>query len=315
MRRYAIRFAFGAATSVIAGLVTLLHGAVSGGVFLAFPAILAATLTLLEQDKGPVAAVADSRGALVGALGLAAFASVVVALGGRLNPAAVLAVAMAAWIGVSLALYTLGTGGARLLHVERYPPEVPVSTAEPLVTALRRGGQSLIVVDAGAGGALAAVLTELPHSADVVRGAVVAADVGSACRLLDLDAPAADRPASDALAMRLAAAARERWRADVALALLGSEGQQLPLRQAFHVAVDTARGADAKAFEADRGGEGNWGEAVLIALRFTGEAAASLAGRGQRDSTSSRMPVRSSPSMEMSMNEGTQTRSMPPGAT
>ena len=37
--------------------------------------------------------------------------------------------------------------------------------------------------------------------------------------------------------------------------------------------------------------------------------------RGYRDSTSSRMPVLSSPSIEMSMNEGMQTRSMPPGAT
>lgn len=96
MRTYAIRFGFGAAISVVAAIVSLLLGPVAGGVFLAFPAILPATLTLLERDKGPVAAVADARGATIGALGLIVFAATVVTLQHRTPTVAAIAAAFAA---------------------------------------------------------------------------------------------------------------------------------------------------------------------------------------------------------------------------
>lgn len=44
-----VRFAFGACASIVAGLVGTAFSPVVGGMFLAFPAILPATLTLLEQ--------------------------------------------------------------------------------------------------------------------------------------------------------------------------------------------------------------------------------------------------------------------------
>ena len=48
-RDLALRFAFGAGISIIAGLAGLLVSSRFGGMFLAFPAILPATLTLLEE--------------------------------------------------------------------------------------------------------------------------------------------------------------------------------------------------------------------------------------------------------------------------
>jgi hypothetical protein len=70
------RFVLGAAASLLAGVVTQLFGPQAGGLFLAFPAILLATLTLLEKKEGRTAAVASSEGAVLGAIGLAVFAFV-----------------------------------------------------------------------------------------------------------------------------------------------------------------------------------------------------------------------------------------------
>jgi hypothetical protein len=46
-----IRFAFGAAVSLVAGVVGVLVGAAAGGLWLAFPAILPAGLTLVEHKE------------------------------------------------------------------------------------------------------------------------------------------------------------------------------------------------------------------------------------------------------------------------
>ncbi|MFI6737609.1 hypothetical protein ACIBI9_32190 [Nonomuraea sp. NPDC050451] len=51
IRGMVVRFVFGALVSVAAGLVGLRWGPVAGGAFLAFPAILAATLTLIEEEE------------------------------------------------------------------------------------------------------------------------------------------------------------------------------------------------------------------------------------------------------------------------
>jgi len=50
-RDYLVRFAFGAAISTIAGVDALLLGPRLGGVLLAFPAILPASLTLIERKS------------------------------------------------------------------------------------------------------------------------------------------------------------------------------------------------------------------------------------------------------------------------
>ncbi|MEV4582829.1 DUF3147 family protein [Nonomuraea jabiensis] len=106
VRGMVVRFAFGAIVSVAAGLVGLRWGPVAGGVFLAFPAILAATLTLIEEEehrRDPAAQ--DARGAVLGATGMIAFAACVWALATRLPAPLVLAVATVAWAVVAGLLY------------------------------------------------------------------------------------------------------------------------------------------------------------------------------------------------------------------
>ena len=72
---YLLRFLFGASISAGAALIGLKFPLI-GGMFLAFPAILPASLTLVERDSGRKEAVIDAEGAIIGALGLLAFALV-----------------------------------------------------------------------------------------------------------------------------------------------------------------------------------------------------------------------------------------------
>ncbi|HEY0492271.1 MAG TPA: DUF3147 family protein [Candidatus Dormibacteraeota bacterium] len=102
---YAIRFAFGAAISIVAGLASLAFGPRVGGLFLAFPAILPATLTLLEKKEGKTKACADASGGVIGAFGLAAFAVVAALLLRTASPALALLAALLVWILVAVGLY------------------------------------------------------------------------------------------------------------------------------------------------------------------------------------------------------------------
>jgi hypothetical protein len=104
-RELAIRFAFGAFASLLAGCITLVFGARAGGLFLAFPAILTAGLTLIEKKDGRSAAVHNIEGAVLGAAGLAAFAIVVEQALERTSLGWALALAFGAWLATALALY------------------------------------------------------------------------------------------------------------------------------------------------------------------------------------------------------------------
>jgi hypothetical protein len=104
---YAVRFGFGAAIAVGAALVSMRFGPRAGGLFLAFPAILPATLTLLEKKEGKAKAVADASGGAIGALGLAAFAVVVLLMLRLTAPILALALALLAWIVVAVGLYLI----------------------------------------------------------------------------------------------------------------------------------------------------------------------------------------------------------------
>lgn len=75
-RELIIRFVAGALTSVASGAVTLAFGARVGGILLGFPAIMAASLTLIEEEEDSVEAREDARGAIVGACALTLFAAV-----------------------------------------------------------------------------------------------------------------------------------------------------------------------------------------------------------------------------------------------
>ncbi len=100
-----IRFLTGGLTSVGAGLVTLAFGARAGGIFLAFPAILAASLTLIEKQEDSAEAREDSRGALVGGAGMAAFAVVAALTLDQLGAGLALALAALAWLVAALSGY------------------------------------------------------------------------------------------------------------------------------------------------------------------------------------------------------------------
>ena len=97
VRELAIRFVAGALTSVAAGAVTLAFGSHVGGILLAFPAILAASLTLIEQEEDSAEAREDARGAVMGGVALAAFAVIATVTLGHLNPAVSLLLATLGW--------------------------------------------------------------------------------------------------------------------------------------------------------------------------------------------------------------------------
>src|SRR5438309_3468092 len=101
-----IRFVFGAGIALVAGIAGIVFGPKVGGLFLAFPAVLPATLTLIEKKEGTAEAWADASGGALGAVGLAAFA-LTASLLLRWNPVAALLLALLAWALVAAGLYFL----------------------------------------------------------------------------------------------------------------------------------------------------------------------------------------------------------------
>src|ERR1700676_1575032 len=87
---YALRFLLGGSVTLVAGLLAKKYGPVFGGLFLAFPAIFPASVTLVEKHerqkkqragialttRGRQAAALDAAGAVSGSIGLAVFAAV-----------------------------------------------------------------------------------------------------------------------------------------------------------------------------------------------------------------------------------------------
>lgn len=104
---YTVRFVFGAAISLAAGLIGMKFGPIVGGVFLGFPAILPASLTLIEKKDGKEQASIDSLGAVLGAVAMIAFAVLVVLTASRWGVVVTLVVALVVWLAVAFALYAL----------------------------------------------------------------------------------------------------------------------------------------------------------------------------------------------------------------
>jgi len=109
---HAVRFAFGGAITATTGLIAHRWGPAVAGLFLAFPAILPASLTLVTQHDGRACAIDDARGARLGTAGLAAFATVVAGVAGHLAPLLVLTLASLAWLAVALSLWAVRYGRA-----------------------------------------------------------------------------------------------------------------------------------------------------------------------------------------------------------
>ena len=118
---YLIRFVFGGAATVMAGLVAKHFGPGLGGLFLAFPAIFPATATLIEAhekrrlaksghdgtNRGRMAASIDAAGAALGCAGLAGFAVVLWFMLPRHNALLAMITALAVWVVLSVVLWEI----------------------------------------------------------------------------------------------------------------------------------------------------------------------------------------------------------------
>jgi hypothetical protein len=104
-RDYALRFGLGGAITAVTGLVAHAFGPAVGGLFLAFPAILPASLTLVEQKDGARRAADDATGATLGSFGLVAFGAIVWGFGEAAPPATTLLLATLAWWITSVAMW------------------------------------------------------------------------------------------------------------------------------------------------------------------------------------------------------------------
>jgi uncharacterized membrane protein (GlpM family) len=102
-----IRFIAGALTSIVAGLLTLAFGSRLGGIMLGFPAILAASLTLIQEEEDTAHAREDARGAVAGGCAMAAFALAATLTFGHLGAALALLIAAAVWALTAFGLYLI----------------------------------------------------------------------------------------------------------------------------------------------------------------------------------------------------------------
>jgi hypothetical protein len=116
---YALRFGLGGIATVVTGLIASKFGPVTGGLFLAFPAIFCASATLIEKHererkqkaglrgerRGKEAAALDAAGAALGSFGLLAFAAVIWSLLPVAATAWAFAGASGAWFVVSISLW------------------------------------------------------------------------------------------------------------------------------------------------------------------------------------------------------------------
>lgn len=100
-----LRFAFGAAISVMSGLIGVVAGKFAGGVLLAAPAVLPATLTIIEKQEGRRPAVTEMKGSVPGAIALIGFAVVAAASTARLPLAVALLCALAVWVAAAVGGY------------------------------------------------------------------------------------------------------------------------------------------------------------------------------------------------------------------
>jgi hypothetical protein len=109
---HGLRFFFGGGIAVAAALIGKHFGPSAGGLFLAFPAILPASITLVKDHDGRADAIDDARGARLGALALMSFAVVTLLLREHGATLALLA-AVAAWFAVSFLLWFIVYGRGR----------------------------------------------------------------------------------------------------------------------------------------------------------------------------------------------------------
>jgi Protein of unknown function (DUF3147) len=116
---FAIRFFLGGLLTVIAGMLAKSFGPAIGGLFLAFPAIFPASVTLIEKHekqrkqqigydgtiRGRNAASLEAAGTSLGALALVLFALILYLFLPQHNPWLTLASASLAWLAFTVGLW------------------------------------------------------------------------------------------------------------------------------------------------------------------------------------------------------------------
>jgi hypothetical protein len=121
LHEWAVRFFFGGAVCVAAGLIARRFGPGIGGLFLAFPAIFPAGASMVEAhekkhkaragfdgtDRGPTVAGVDAAGAVLGSIGLAGFALTCWICFPQFSTAATFALAILVWATVSITSWLL----------------------------------------------------------------------------------------------------------------------------------------------------------------------------------------------------------------
>ncbi len=106
-RDFAIRFAFGGTISVVAALIGAVFAEPIGGIFTAFPALLVASLTLIDKQEDPEHASYDAVGAALGAVGFIACAFFISRTLGQWPAAASLGTGLLIWLVVAVGLYAI----------------------------------------------------------------------------------------------------------------------------------------------------------------------------------------------------------------
>jgi hypothetical protein len=121
LHEWAVRFFFGGAVCVAAGLIAKRFGPEIGGLFLAFPAIFPAGASMVEAhekkhkarvgldgtNRGRTVAGLDAAGAALGCFGLAGFAITCWLCLPRVGTALVLVTATVAWSVLSIGVWLL----------------------------------------------------------------------------------------------------------------------------------------------------------------------------------------------------------------
>lgn len=124
---YAIRFVFGGLVTMFTGFVVQQYGPVIGGLFLAFPSIFPASLTLIQkhkekkeeqkgkseeasEEKGKDSASQAALGTMLGSPGLVVFGLVIWKLSGALAPWLVLLIAVSGWFATAFAVWWILIG-------------------------------------------------------------------------------------------------------------------------------------------------------------------------------------------------------------
>lgn len=116
---YLVRFAFGGIVTAITGLIAKEFGVIVGGLFLAFPGIFPASVTLVERHernkkrkkgmrgerRGRTVSAVVAAGAVSGSIGLLAFAAIGWYGFTRFTEWQALIAALAGWLALALAAW------------------------------------------------------------------------------------------------------------------------------------------------------------------------------------------------------------------